>query len=723
MLLLSSSEVEASLAASTSTLQLIIQHTVVDGRVRFVNSGSDLHRDFHSTPDLAQTGMDLSNGAVDFRVPKGHRSQEDVAALMLLSGGVVVGRPPLPPPTHPPPPPPTMGQLVKVDISRGSVKPSGTNGNCGSEYANMGAVKVEGPGSINNSPGTVDSAQIGVMSSFKPSNSAKLYASPEDMKTVGYRSRSLPAHSSRPQVRKSHSLRSSASSFKPSLQQAATADSTQVQSPYTINVNNNPYAQPIRSAMRSHSMIAGTRESLKLKNKKSGIPASSSAANLSSVSSPPPIPDPDYSLSESDGEGVTRTHNSSVVETSGNSNTSGGSSSSSSTIPHSFSVEEIQKVRTQLKSSKSYPNDFLAINHGNGEDGDNSSSGVSSDQDLPVGPPCGFDDGRSSEGSGGSEGQLEVGKGRRLTQTTGGGGMLTRHAVSLAQLPPPLEGEGEGDGELVVPPPPEFLGAPGAAGTVATEEVLAPPPQFCDNRLVTRVRIVGALPKPGPNTGGRLHSQVGQKTNSVWAVTVGFNIGAWRDVDQYKQNPNYNPNVIKGYSQTTWWKPLVSDEDPGVAGWRCLKRLKAWVGAGPPELLASQSSAGPSVVTGAGELTLSNLAARLCSHHFNHCRGLGWASWHSEGCGELVPPLGGGACNVTCMNHGFLSGVVLGANTSCPCALGEAVTFQHAACILTAAQNSNCALCLAGAAKIFRKFQIFPGQLTGVSYPGDLGVK
>ena len=33
--------------------------------------------------------------------------------------------------------------------------------------------------------------------------------------------------------------------------------------------------------------------------------------------------------------------------------------SSSSTLPHSFSVEEIQKVRTQLKSSKSYPNDFL----------------------------------------------------------------------------------------------------------------------------------------------------------------------------------------------------------------------------------------------------------------------------------------------------------------------------------------------------------------------------
>jgi SH3/ankyrin repeat-containing protein len=39
-----------------------------------------------------------------------------------------------------------------------------------------------------------------VMSSFRPANSAKLYASPEDIKSVGYRSRSLPVHSSRPQV-------------------------------------------------------------------------------------------------------------------------------------------------------------------------------------------------------------------------------------------------------------------------------------------------------------------------------------------------------------------------------------------------------------------------------------------------------------------------------------------------------------------------------------------
>lgn len=340
-------------------------------------------------------------------------------------------------------------------------------------------------------------------------------------------------------MRKSHSLRSSASSFKPSSspQQPVSLANSNAYSTAT-GTNSNPYAQPFRGAARSHSSVSSSsnnRESLKLKNKmkkKSGITTSSSAANLSSLSSgPPPIPEPDYSLSESDGDvesegegvgsgtvqAVPRGLVVAVTETSGNSNAS-GSSSSSGTLPHSFSVEEIQKVRTQLKSSKSYPNDFLVLNPNTGEDGDNSSSGVSSDQDIPVGPPSGFDDGRSSEGYGGSapddkgqQGPDLQKQGSAMTLPLGRqratlpGGILTRNAVSLAQLPPPLEGEGEAEGELVVPPPPEFLGASNN-GSGGPEEVLAPPPQFSDNRLVTRVRIVGAVPK---TQGGdsRLHSQ------------------------------------------------------------------------------------------------------------------------------------------------------------------------------------------------------------------------
>lgn len=65
-------------------------------------------------------------------------------------------------------------------------------------------------------------------------------------------------------------------------------------------------------------------------------------------------------------------------------------------MPHSFSVEEIQKGRSLLKSSKSYPDDFLKkANEGDMaalEDGDNSSSGVSSDQEVPTGVSTDFPD-------------------------------------------------------------------------------------------------------------------------------------------------------------------------------------------------------------------------------------------------------------------------------------------------------------------------------------------
>lgn len=87
--------------------------------------------------------------------------------------------------------------------------------------------------------------------------------------------------------------------------------------------------------------------------------------------------------------------------------------------------------------------------------------------------------------------------------------MLKRHAVSLAQLPPPIENENDEKEEFCLPPPPEF----GENMTSFGEEVVvAPPPQFSDNRQVTRVRIVGAVPKGATPTQpkvkqGRLHSQ------------------------------------------------------------------------------------------------------------------------------------------------------------------------------------------------------------------------
>ena len=120
------------------------------------------------------------------------RSQSAINSSQLKKAGIH------PPPTHPPPPVP-MGQVVKVDISRSK-----------SDYAAVG-VAPSTPEEVPLSPG--------VMSSFRPSDCAKLYASPEDMKAVGYRnhengtlnrkangskarSQSLPPSTNRPNVQR-----------------------------------------------------------------------------------------------------------------------------------------------------------------------------------------------------------------------------------------------------------------------------------------------------------------------------------------------------------------------------------------------------------------------------------------------------------------------------------------------------------------------------------------
>uniref|UniRef100_A0A0P5I0W8 SH3 and multiple ankyrin repeat domains protein n=1 Tax=Daphnia magna TaxID=35525 RepID=A0A0P5I0W8_9CRUS len=108
-----------------------------------------------------------------------------------------------PPPDHPPPPPPPPSQVVRVDVTKSH-----------SEYAAVAAAGGDRP-------------TTPVMSSFRPSDNAKLYALPEDLKNVGYmtlrpigskkiatvstitgsppssaasRSKSLPPRSSRPNV-------------------------------------------------------------------------------------------------------------------------------------------------------------------------------------------------------------------------------------------------------------------------------------------------------------------------------------------------------------------------------------------------------------------------------------------------------------------------------------------------------------------------------------------
>ncbi|CAH1235135.1 unnamed protein product [Diabrotica balteata] len=417
--------------------------------------GKELKRTFHSTPDLVQ---DVAYNCQTLP-SKFHRSQEDISLLL--------GNRSLPPPSHPPPPIPSQVQLVKVDVSRGKH----------SEYDHLNR----------------EIPDEGIVSSFNPTASAKLYASPEDMKTVGYRSKSLPSHTSKTQIRKSQSMRTN-NTFKPTnnnISNKVPADTQQ----------SNPYAQPIR-ASRSHS--TGSRE------RRKKVVSSKSNPKLSQQPGAPPIPEPDYSCTDSEGESesVPRKTDSlasrinsiqlQATENSGNSNAS-GSSSGSSSIPHSFSVEEIQRGRSLLKSSKSYPDDLLKKQKEADaalEDGDNSSSGVSSDQEIM---PCG-----NTELT--EQNSIVHGNKNQRAQI----GTLKRHAVSLAQLPPPIENETDEKEEFCLPPPPEF----GENNPNFSDVVVAPPPQFSDNRQITRVRIVGAVPKGtlAVNTQpklkqNRLHSQ------------------------------------------------------------------------------------------------------------------------------------------------------------------------------------------------------------------------
>lgn len=260
-----------------------------------------------------------------------------------------------------------------------------------------------------------------------------------------------------------------------------------------VSGNLNPYAQPGRVGVE---------------------PPGSADANQPPA---PPIPEPDYSMSESEEEAdnsvrlATSTPSGNVntikrndqkakddtmvAETSGNSNTS-GSSTGSSSMPHSFSVDEIQKIRTQLKASKSFPNAFQNQNESLVEgEGDNSSSGVSSDQEIMMNSSAeskpkptlannqqnkitlkveeqkkvsttiiSTEDARSDEDSPSppfmgfqrnnsltrkQAALIAANRARALAQAQG-------HAVSLTQLPPPIEADS--DDEIDAGSMPSYIG-------------------------------------------------------------------------------------------------------------------------------------------------------------------------------------------------------------------------------------------------------------------------
>ncbi|XP_054708960.1 SH3 and multiple ankyrin repeat domains protein 3-like [Uloborus diversus] len=113
----------------------------------------------------------------DSTVPVATRSTTDIYAQTLpLPKKEKLFRASCPPPSHPPPPPP-IGQVVKVDVSKAL-----------GEYANVNIMD--------------DERNSQVMSSFRPGDSAKLYASPEVVMSVGYKSETVNVPKDLPQPRR-----------------------------------------------------------------------------------------------------------------------------------------------------------------------------------------------------------------------------------------------------------------------------------------------------------------------------------------------------------------------------------------------------------------------------------------------------------------------------------------------------------------------------------------
>ncbi|XP_054090298.1 SH3 and multiple ankyrin repeat domains protein 1 isoform X3 [Zeugodacus cucurbitae] len=372
--------------------------------------GHDLKR-FHSTPDL-NTHLNGSVSSIWAPANKGHHSQDDVATLHASLQRLNV----LPPPTHPPPPPP-IGQVIKVETRSTS------------EYESTLSLQQKLKKRAESD--AVTSAAIdGIQSSFNPSTNAKIYASPQELRNVmawKLRQSQENRQTQNDQTQQQQQQSLSSNTQVTALQQPESNPSTQTQQ------SSSQYAQPTTSQvmLQQSQQLKKTHYDVGQQNGNSEGHTTSNNSNIGTGPAPP-IPEPDYSFSESDDEdenSILVARNTKlnekitlveIADTCGNSQAS-GSSTGSTSISHSLSVGEIQRVRSNLKQSKSSPNGFLKsenlqrsvavteagpmgqnkadgilaedqknnnknndhqINEANGEEGDNSSSGVSSDQEV-----------------------------------------------------------------------------------------------------------------------------------------------------------------------------------------------------------------------------------------------------------------------------------------------------------------------------------------------------
>lgn len=298
---------------------------------------SRLHKDFHSTPDLQgevlpvvlsqlsleekrkslsqeelfisaqnaanqRLSLDSSHPLSSFekkkmmqRVydhPKLRRSQSAVNPIQLK---VTVGS--HPPPSHPPPPVP-LGQVIKVDLN----KPKGDYASVGNANEVNGKTQVTLQTSVEGNFNPEDPQSPGVKSSFRPSDSAKLYASPEDIKAFGYkgtesgtltrnkngiaktRSQSLPPNAKRQQ--------------EPYIQEKETSgDSGVYSATYSTFRGRLSEGQSVDEAINEKITYARPKNNKSISDS-SKIEPNKMHTRSCSVSSKPNIPEPDYSSDE-----------------------------------------------------------------------------------------------------------------------------------------------------------------------------------------------------------------------------------------------------------------------------------------------------------------------------------------------------------------------------------------------------------------------------------------
>ncbi|KAL3204290.1 hypothetical protein MRX96_041277 [Rhipicephalus microplus] len=169
-----------------------------------------------------------------------------------------------PPPSHPPPPPP-VGQVLKVDVS-----------NAMGDYANV--------------DGIPDSK---VMSSFRPGDSAKLYASPESLTHVAYKTSAEARSAGRPgRTPAPPGSGTRSQSLPPRIQnrEASETRETVVYSTFRV-VQPTPETGTARAAA---------------KGKKVRGPASVQEEPPPPPEKPPYIPEPDYDSTDEEDEQIAR---------------------------------------------------------------------------------------------------------------------------------------------------------------------------------------------------------------------------------------------------------------------------------------------------------------------------------------------------------------------------------------------------------------------------------